>query len=386
MNALVSAAPIAFAVLLLVPAADTPIAQELTLRIAAPTETTYLSGPSKLVAIIEPQSRLSEVRQVIFFADGKQVCAVTRPPFNCDWDAGDHVIEHVIRVVAEVANEPRLVENVRTQGVVVTEAVDVDVVQVTVVVSDGNRFVRGLQQKDFRIYDDDREQKISNFADEKLPLDLVVAIDMSMSMKGSLEAVKEAAKSFLAGLKPSDQVTLLGFNDNITTLARRTTDKEYLAHAIDRLAPWGGTALYDVTIGALDLLGRQKGRRSVDLFTDGDDQSSHATLDAAIARAESSDATIYAIGQGRAVRASDLQDLLQRLARISGGRAFFPPDANKVQKDFEDILEDLRNQYMISYPVPDNRRDGAWHRIRIEVAGGKYQVRARQRYQFSARH
>jgi hypothetical protein len=134
MNALVSAAPIAFAVLLLVPAADTPIAQELTLRIAAPTETTYLSGPSKLVAIIEPQSRLSEVRQVIFFADGKQVCAVTRPPFNCDWDAGDHVIEHVIRVVAEVANAPRLVENVRTQGVVVTEAVDVDVVQVTVVV------------------------------------------------------------------------------------------------------------------------------------------------------------------------------------------------------------------------------------------------------------
>jgi VWFA-related protein len=209
---------------------------------------------------------------------------------------------------------------------------------------------------------------------------------MSMSMKGSLEAVKEAAKRFLAGLKPSDQVTLLGFNDNITTLARRTTDKEYLAHAIDRLAPWGGTALYDVTIGALDLLGRQKGRRSVVLFTDGDDQSSHATLDAAIARAESSDATIYAIGQGRAVRASDLQDLLQRLARISGGRAFFPPDANKVQKDFEDILEDLRNQYMISYPVPDNRRDGAWHRIRIEVAGGKYQVRARQRYQFSARH
>jgi VWFA-related protein len=296
------------------------------------------------------------------------------------------VIEHVIRVVAEVANAPRLVENVRTQGVVVTEAVDVDVVQVTVVVSDGNRFVRGLQQKDFRIYDDDREQKISNFADEKLPLDLVVAIDMSMSMKGSLEAVKEAAKRFLAGLKPSDQVTLLGFNDNITTLARRTTDKEYLAHAIDRLAPWGGTALYDVTIGALDLLGRQKGRRSVVLFTDGDDQSSHATLDAAIARAESSDATIYAIGQGRAVRASDLQDLLQRLARISGGRAFFPPDANKVQKDFEDILEDLRNQYMISYPVPDNRRDGAWHRIRIEVAGGKYQVRARQRYQFSARH
>ena len=120
------------------------------------------------------------------------------------------------------------------------------------------------------------------------------------------------------------------------------------------MAPWGGTALYDVTIKAIDLLGRQPGRRSIVIFSDGDDQSSHAPIDAAIARAEGSDATIYAIGQGRAVRASDLQDLLRRLATISGGRAFFTDDVVKLGAVFDEILEDLRNQYLLSYPAPEH--------------------------------
>jgi Ca-activated chloride channel family protein len=151
------------------------------------------------------------------------------------------------------------------------------------------------------------------------------------------------------------------------------------------MAPWGGTALYDVTIKAIELLGRQTGRRAVVIFSDGDDQSSHAPLDAAIARTEGSDATIYAIGQGRAVRTSKLQDLLRRLATISGGRAFFTDDAVKLGTVFDEILADLRNQYLLSYPAPGHRRDGAWHRIRVEVAGGRYHVRARQGYRLTAK-
>ena len=133
----------------------------------------------------------------------------------------------------------------------------------------------------------------------------------------------------------------------------------------------------------MDLLGRQAGRRSVVLFSDGDDQSSQATLDAAIAKAEGSDATIYAIGQGRATRTSTLQELLRRLTTISGGRAFFSDDSARLESAFNEILEDLRNQYVLAYPAPGTRRDGAWHRIRVEVAGKKYQVRARQGYRFT---
>ncbi len=146
---------------------------------------------------------------------------------------------------------------------------------------------------------------------------------------------------------------------------------------------WGGTALYDVILKGLNLLGRHPGRRSMLLFSDGDDQSSHATLEAAIARAEGSDATIYVIGQGRAVRAHDLQEILKRFAKITGGRSFFTEDTSRLDKFFQEILEDLSNQYLISYSYPDDERDGRWHQIRVEVADGKYNVRARDGYRLS---
>ena len=99
-------------------------------------------------------------------------------------------------------------------------------------------------------------------------------------------------------------MTVLGFNDNILTLARRSTDQTVRAHAINRLSPWGGTALYDVIIKVLDLLGRQPGRRSLLVFSDGDDQSSHASMATVIQRAEASDATISCSVRGARPRAA----------------------------------------------------------------------------------
>ena len=152
-----------------------------------------------------------------------------------------------------------------------------------------------------------------------------------------------------------------------------------------RLAPWGGTALYDVVIRAVELLGRQTGRRAVVVFTDGDDQSSHASMEAVIQRAEASDATIYMIGQGRAIGATTLQQLMRRLTSVSGGRAFFSEQPSKLEAVFEEILEDLRHQYLLAYPAPDGARDGEWHKLRVEVPGHHYSVRARQGYRLLRR-
>jgi Ca-activated chloride channel homolog len=263
----------------------------------------------------------------------------------------------------------------------------VDVVQVAAAVTDDSgRFVRGLKQADFRIFDDGTPQAITYFAAENVPLELVAALDVSSSMRDALPQVRTTAKAFLARLDARDQVTLLGFNDNVFTLARRSTDQAARARAIDRLAAWGGTALYDVIVHALDLLGRQPGRRSVVLFSDGDDQSSRTPLDTAVARTEASDATIYGIGQGRAVRSRDLQKLMQRLSTVSGGRAFFPDGPGQLPEVFDEILQDIRNQYLLAYPPPENMRNGAWHQIRVEVPGArKYHVRARQGYRLAPR-
>jgi VWFA-related protein len=352
-----------------------------TLRIASPTEDTYLSGAVRLVAMIDPPSASRAVAQLAFFAGGRQVCTIVRAPFECDWDAGAGVVEHQIRAVATLKNGQRLVQTVRTRSLEITEIVDVDVVQVTAVVTDGDgRFVRGLTREDFKIYDDGRLQPVTHFAAENIPLELVTAIDVSSSMRNVIGRVKDSAKRFLSGIEARDQVTVLAFNENIFTLARRSTDQSARARAVDRMDSWGGTALYDVIIDAVEVLGRQAGRRAIVLFSDGDDQSSHAPLGAAIRATEGSDATIYAIGQGRAVNTPGLQKLMRQLATVSGGRAFFTEDPEKLDTIFADILEDLRNQYLFGYPAPSSQRDGIWHTIRVEVAGGKYQVRARQGY------
>jgi Ca-activated chloride channel homolog len=356
------------------------------IRIASPGEGAYVSGSTRLVAVLDPPSASRSVERITFFANGIQVCSVTRPPFECDWDAGDRIVEHQIRVTAAMRNGERLVQSVRTRGTEFAEHVDVDVVQVTAVVTDGDgRFVKGLRREDFTILEDDKPQEITHFASENIPLEMVTAIDVSSSMELALPRVKQSAKKFLAGLRAQDQVTILAFNDVIFTIARRSTDQSLRERVIDLMRPWGGTALHDVIIKAADILGRQSGRRSIVLFSDGDDQSSLAPLSAAISRAEGSDATIYAIGQGRAVNNRQLQDLMRRLATVSGGRAFFETDEHKLDTIFEEILEDLRNQYLLSYPAPSSQRDGTWHDIKLRVAGGKHKVRARQGYRLTKR-
>lgn len=355
-------------------------------RITSPTDDAYVTGPVRLAVVIEPAAAAADVTGVTFFVDGRQVCTVKSPPFACDWDAGDRLTAHLVRVTASLRTGRRVVHSVVTRNAEYVEAVDVDVVQVTAVVVDRNGdYVRGLTESDFRVLDDGKAQKLTHFAAENVPLELVAAIDVSSSMREVLPTVKAAATNFLAGLEPREQVTVLGFNDNIFTLARRSIDQAARAKAIDRLGAWGGTALHDVIIKAIDVLGRQAGRRSVMLFTDGDDQSSHATLETAIARTEGSDATIYAIGHGQAVKSREMQRLLERLTSTSGGRLFVAADASRLDAVFAQILEELRNQYLLAYPTPGGVRDGEWHTIDVQVPGKDYRIRARQGYRLARR-
>jgi Ca-activated chloride channel family protein len=356
-------------------------------RITSPVDGSYLMGAVRLTIAFDPLAIVPQVRQVRWFANGRQICTADVPPFSCDWDAGEMVNEHVIRAVAVLKDGRQLVANVRTKAVEFAEAVDVDVVQVTAVVTDAEgRFVTGLKAADFKVYEDDKLQQLTNFADENIPLELVTAIDVSSSMTDVLPDVKRHATNFLAQLRPSDQVTVLGFNDNIFSLATRSTDQAVRARAIRRLAPWGGTALYDVIVHALGLLGRQSGRRSLLVFSDGEDVSSRASPASVVKRAESSDATVYVIGQGRALKAPALQKLMRQLAEGSGGRAFFTNEETKLESIFQEIIEDLRHQYLLGYPAPDNARNGEWHKIRVDVPGRGHQVRARLGYRLARRN
>ena len=205
------------------------------LTIVSPPDGSYVSGPFVLQARITAGS---PPRQVTFFADGRSVCTLVAPPFECAWDAGAAIKEHVIRVTATLANGQRLVATSRTKSAGYTETVDVEVVQVTTTVTDPSGvFVQGLTRDQFRVREDGVLQKLTAFAGENIPLELVVAVDVSESMTNAMPTLKAAVKGFLGALRPADEVGLLAFNDNIFTLARRSIDPQVRLKAVDRLLP-----------------------------------------------------------------------------------------------------------------------------------------------------
>src|SRR5262249_20581075 len=241
-------------------------------------------------------------------------------------------------------------------------------------------FVKGIKREQFRLKEDGVVQRLTSFVGENIPLELVVAMDVSDSMTEAMPTLKASVKAFLSALRPSDQVTLLAFNDNIFTLARRSTDPAARVKAIDRLAPWGGTALYDAMLTGLNTVGKQPGRRALVVFTDGEDQNSASTIKRVESRLETSDATIYTIGLGKSVKDKALAGILDHLAEASGGRSFLIDRASQLSQVFGEIVEELSNQYLLSYASTNDKRDGTWRKISVNVTGSGMRVRHRQGY------
>ena len=266
------------------------------------------------------------------------------------------------------------------KGSSTSRAVSVDVVQVTAVVNDGNRFVKGLPKDAFRIVEDGVPQTISHFSNEGSPLELVVAVDVSQSMAPHMPQLKNAVRQFPGALGPKDQVTLAAFNDHLFTLARRETVPAQRLRAVDRLAPWGGTALYDVIVRGVQLLSRQPGRRVLVVFSDGDDRTSHATIANVEAAMRSTDATLFMVALGRGSREAQLRSGIQRLITLSGGRGLFVERSDKLDEAFAEIVVELSNQYLIGYQSTNNKRDGTWREIAVDLPGSGHTVRARQGY------
>ena len=208
----------------------------------------------------------------------------------------------------------------RTRELGYAENVDVDVVQVTVTVTDSQgRFVRGLPQSSFHVFEEGRPQSIAHFTSENVPLELIAAIDISGSMAPAMPKLKQAVATFLGSVPSGNQVTLIGFNDTVFTLTRRTTSPADRVKAVDRLASWGSTALYDVIIRSVDMLGSQPGRKALVVFTDGEDQGSYATIADVERRLQSSEVTLYMIAQGAGLTSEALKAIMEP-ARDADGR------------------------------------------------------------------
>jgi Ca-activated chloride channel family protein len=251
------------------------------------------------------------------------------------------------------------------------------------------RFISNLRLSDFALLDDHRApEKVYSFTQQtNLPLRVGILIDTSSSIRQRFEYEQQAAKAFLLQvIRPqSDQAFVEGFDVSPDYRQGWTNNLDSLAAGIDSLQPGGGTALYDAVYSAcrdklLTSRGQEPVRKVIVLISDGDDDQSHAYLDDAIKECQRADTNIYAISTNASPSRDKGDDVLNKMALATGGKAFFPTTVEDMPVSFEQIQKELRSQYALVYKPADFKLDGSFRPIYLFCLDRRYKVRAMQGY------
>jgi VWFA-related protein len=268
-------------------------------------------------------------------------------------------------------------------------SVDVELVNVLFNVKDGKgRSVQNLKQDNFRVFEDNRAQTITNFSSEgSLPLTIALLIDTSSSVRDNLPFEEEAAIEFFQTVLTGkqDQGLVLGFHTGVDLIQDYTSDNKKLASSIRTMRAGGSTALFDaIHLAANEKLVGQNGRRIIVVISDGDDTASRVNMMDALESAQRHDAVIYAISTNSPGLGGDKNkkgdEVLKKFTSETGGRVFFPSRVQDLPANFRDITEELRFQYAIAYRSSNTIHDGLYRKIRLESKDRKYTVRSRNGY------
>jgi len=309
----------------------------------------------------------------------------------------------------------------------------VELVNVTATVSDTTgRFVPGLLQDDFTVYEDNVPQEISYFSAERVPVSLGLIIDTSGSMAGEkMDDAKSALNRFVYDLLDErDELFLYRFSDHPTFVDGWTSDRDRLSRAIARIAPNGGTAMYDAVLESIPFAASgHNQKKALVVISDGNDTSSIGTLRDVRDALRDSVVLVYAVG----IDGDSVQDRMRQPpprrpripppmpfppGRAPGGRfpvlpQIFGPGGRQFPRNMTDdrvnsaalrdmtddsggrteivrsgrdldpattsIADELSKQYAIGYSS-SAKKDGRWHSIRVEVRNHAYRVRARRGY------
>lgn len=303
----------------------------------------------------------------------------------------------------------------------------VELVNVTATVSDSRgRFVSGLRQEDFVIYEDGELQEVTHFSNERVPVSLGIVVDTSGSMAGDkMVSAQSALDRFLTDLlDPSDELFLVRFDSIPDMVEEWTTDRRRLSRSLDRLRVGGGTAMYDAVAEAVPYAETgQNRKKAVLLISDGNDTDSRTDLRDLKSLIRETEVLVYAIGidgqgeptfgrpttrgplpipfpipipgrrgplgiplppgggGGVSVRSGDRMNVsaLRDITDDSGGRTETVRSARDIDPATANIADELSRQYYLGYPST-GKKDGRWHTIRVEVKDRALRVRARRGY------
>jgi Ca-activated chloride channel family protein len=313
----------------------------------------------------------------------------------------------------------------------------VELVNVTATVTDNTgRFVSGLRQDDFLVYEDETPQTVTHFSADRVPVSLGVALDTSGSMAGTkMQEAQSALDRFMYDLLDrNDELFLYRFSNYPTLLQGWTTDRQLLARALGRISANGGTAMYDTVAEAIPLAQQGHNRKkALVVISDGNDTASGTSVVELKQMIRESEVMVYAIGIDGESETTSIQRTppprlpvpwpfpgaggrgrpgrggwptppiggggqgggwprtnsrnddrvnvaaLRDLTDDSGGRTEIVRDARDLNPATANIADELSKQYYLGYPAA-GKKDGRWHSIRVEVRNRNYRVRARRGY------
>lgn len=272
--------------------------------------------------------------------------------------------------------------------------VEVVSLNVTVTERDG-RFVSGLPQEAFSVFEDGVKQDVIFFSGTQLPTALGLLVDTSASMNDKLPTAQRAAIGFVERMRTDDILTVVDFDSRAEILQGFTSDQARLAAAIKRTTAGGSTSLYNAVYIALNEFKKIRAasaqnevrRQAIVVLSDGEDTSSLVPFEEVLELAKRTEVQIYAIGlkdgggKGRPMGGFSESDfVLKQFAQETGGKAFFPTSAEELPAIYGAVADELAAQYTVGYASRNQRRDGRWRRVVVRIERPNTIARTKQGY------
>ena len=324
------------------------------------------------------------VEKVEFFVEDRLVFIDTEPPYKCFFDFGTDPHSWVIRAVAYHREGVTVSDTVILKKVVLNYTVEVNRVILFASAHEkggDHHPAVNLKKEDLVLEEDGVRQKLIDFYIEKRPMTLAMILDSSGSMQPAMDKVHVAAGRFVDNLGGDDRALVIDFDEKVYLLQDLTSDKDLLRKAITSTNALGGTALYDALYASFRRLRGIEGRKAIILLTDGDDTSSKFSFKRILDEAKVSDMIIYPVGMGTTFLDVDLRRILKTLSEETGGRAYFPSKVEELQDVYQEIADELKSQYYITYEPTNTVWDGRWRKIRLDGAPGRdLDIRTRSGY------
>ncbi len=253
--------------------------------------------------------------------------------------------------------------------------VDVDLALVNVTITDPyNRLVTGLEEDNFRVFEDNVEQEITHFSSEDVPISIGVVLDLSGSMANKIDKSRMAALQFVKTANPQDEYFVVSFNEHAELSSPFTNSVEDIETRLMFTAARGRTALLDaIYLGLSEMRGARNQKKAVLVISDGGDNHSRYSEHDIRNFVREADTQIYAIGlydpTGSRATPEEVNGpaLLSEVTDMSGGRTFAVSNLNDLPDIAIKIGMELRNQYVLGYRPSNHARDGKWRKIKVKL-------------------